>query len=62
MLDSDDFVYFLPFAVAWALLLYWHADKTGNEHATAWLVAGFIFGIFAAAVYFARYWSRRRRT
>lgn len=59
-LTTGEFVAALLLATAFALLLFRHADRTGNRHATAWGIAGFFFGIFAVAAYFARLWSRRR--
>ena len=60
-LTNGEFAAYVIFAALWATLLFWHADRAGNQRATAWGIAGFFFGIFAAAVYFARYWRRGRR-
>ena len=43
-----------------SLVVFAHAERHGNERATAWGVATFFFGLIAVAVYFARYYRRRR--
>jgi Na+/H+ antiporter NhaD/arsenite permease-like protein len=58
--DTGAFVFALVVATALSLLVFRHAEGHGNQRATAWGVATFFFGIFAVAVYFARYYSRRR--
>jgi Na+/H+ antiporter NhaD/arsenite permease-like protein len=57
---TGEFVVALILATALAMIVFSHADRNGNQRATAWGVATFFFGIFAVAVYFARHWSRRR--
>ncbi len=56
---TGEFFLALVLATVLALIVFSHADRNGNQRATAWGIATFFFGIFAVAVYFARYWSRR---
>jgi hypothetical protein len=59
-LSTESFVFALVVSTAMALLVFGHADRHGNRHATAWGIAAFFFGVLGAAVYFARYYLRRR--
>jgi hypothetical protein len=43
------------------MLIFRHADRRGNRHATAWGVFTFLAAGIAIPVYFARYWIRRSR-
>jgi len=43
-----------------ATLIFRHADKRGNRHATAWGVFTFLAAGLAIPVYFIRYWLRPR--
>ncbi len=58
--STAQFVFALVVSTLTALLVFWHADRHGNRHATAWGVVAFFFGVLAAAVYFSRYYLRRR--
>lgn len=57
--STGEFVFALALAIALSLLVFGHAERHGNRHATAWGVATFFLGVFAVAVYFTRYWLRR---
>jgi len=43
-----------------ALLVFWHADRHGSAHATAWGVAAFLFALVVVPLYFVRYRLRQR--
>jgi hypothetical protein len=58
--STGEFVFTLVVAVLLSLLVFAHAERHGNQRATAWGVATFFLGIFAVAVYFARYYVRTR--
>jgi Na+/H+ antiporter NhaD/arsenite permease-like protein len=58
--STGAFVFALVVATLLALLVFRHAEHHGNQRATAWGIATFFFGIFAMAVYFARYYMRQR--
>lgn len=55
-----------PFLIAVAIdaalatLVFWHADKHGNTHATRWGAFTFLFAGIAIPIYFLRYWLRRQ--
>lgn len=44
-----------------AILVFWHAERSGSRHATAWGVAAFLASGIVVPVYFIRYLLRRRR-
>ena len=44
-----------------ALLVFWHADRHGSAHPTAWGIAAFFAAIVVLPLYFIRYRLRRRR-
>jgi hypothetical protein len=44
-----------------ATLVFWHADRRGNRHATAWGVFTFLAAAIAIPVYLIAYWLKRRR-
>jgi hypothetical protein len=49
--------------VAWTaafLLVWWHADRHGSRHPTAWGIAAFLAAGLVVPVYFVRYWLRSR--
>lgn len=56
------FVFALVLATLLSLLVFGHADRHGNQRATAWGIATFFFGLFAVVVYFTRYYLRRVKT
>jgi hypothetical protein len=43
-----------------ATLIFRHADRRGNRHATAWGVFTFLAMGIAIPLYFIRYWTRPR--
>jgi hypothetical protein len=58
-LTPAEFVFGLAIAIAAALLVFRHADRSGNKRATAWGILSF-FVPAAALVYFGRHWYRTR--
>jgi hypothetical protein len=44
-----------------ATLVFRHADRRGNQHATAWGVFTFLAAAIAIPVYLIAYWLKRRR-
>jgi hypothetical protein len=58
---------FGAFAIAVAIdavlasLVFWHAERRRNEHATAWGVFTFLAAAIAIPVYLFTYWLNRRR-
>jgi hypothetical protein len=44
-----------------ATLVFRHAFRRGNQHATAWGVFTFLAAAIAIPVYFLTYWLNRRR-
>jgi hypothetical protein len=44
-----------------AMLVFRHADRRGNRHATAWGVFTFLAAGIAMPLYFLNYWLRRPR-
>jgi hypothetical protein len=54
------FIAGLVVGVVAAMVVFGHADRHGNRHATAWGVLSF-FVPAAALVYFGRVWLRGRR-
>ena len=61
-LSTEQFIFALVVSTALSLIVFRHADRHGSKHATAWGIATFFFGAFGAAIYFARYLSRRVKT
>ena len=55
-----EFVVAVVIAAGLAMLVFRHADRRGNRHATAWGVFTFLAAGIAIPVYFLRYWVRRR--
>jgi hypothetical protein len=53
------FIAGLVLSVAAAMLVFGHADRHGNRHATAWGIFSFFIPA-AALVYFGRVWLRGR--
>lgn len=57
----------VPFLIAVALAagistaVFWHADRHGSTHATAWGVAAFLAAGIVVPVYLVRHWLKRRR-
>lgn len=55
------FLIAVAIAAGLAMLVFWHADRHGNRHATAWGVFTFLVAMIALPAYFLTYWLRRRR-
>ena len=55
------FFLILAFWSGASLYVFWHAERHGSKHATAWGVATFLAGGLILPVYFIRVWLRRRR-
>jgi hypothetical protein len=53
------FIAGLALGVAAAMIVFRHADRHGNRHATAWGVVSFLVPA-VALVYFGRVWLRGR--
>jgi hypothetical protein len=50
-------------AAVLAMLIFRHADRRGNRHATAWGVFTFLAAGIAIPIYFLNYWlNNKRRT
>jgi hypothetical protein len=47
---------------ALAMLIFRHADRRGNRHATAWGIFTFLAAGLAIPVYFLLYWLRRKKS
>jgi hypothetical protein len=61
-LSTEQFFAALVLSTILALVVFRHAERHGNQRATAWGIAAFFFGVFATAVYFARFYLRRVNT
>jgi hypothetical protein len=59
-LSFGQFLLVVAFAAAGSMLVFGHADRHGNKHATAWGVATFLALGIALPLYFVRYWLRTR--
>ena len=58
-LDPLSFLVAVALAAAISCGVFWHANKHGSQHATAWGVAAFLAAGIAVPVYFIRFWMRR---
>jgi hypothetical protein len=56
--------FFLGVALAAAVSagVFWHADRHGRTHATAWGVGAFLAAGIVVPVYVLLHWRRSRRT
>ncbi len=61
MLSPGEFVFLLIGSTVASLYVFWHADRAGSKHATAWGVATFLAVGIVVPVYFIRFWLRGRR-
>ena len=41
--------------------IFWHADKHGSKHATAWGVCTFLLAGLVVPAYFVHYYYEKRR-
>jgi drug/metabolite transporter (DMT)-like permease len=61
-LSPGAFVVLLGVSIGFSLLVFSHAHRHGNQHATAWGIVAFLFAAVGVAVYFGRFfWTQRRR-
>lgn len=60
-LSFGQFLLVLVISAAMSMVVFAHADKHGNRHATAWGIATFLALGIAVPLYFIRYWLRTRR-
>lgn len=49
-------------AAALSTAVFWHANKHGNRHATAWGIGAFLLAGVFVPLYLVRFWLRSRRT
>jgi hypothetical protein len=61
-LSFGQFLVVVAVAAAGSMLVFAHAERHGNRHATAWGVATFLALGIALPLYFVRYWLRGRRS
>jgi hypothetical protein len=59
-LNFGQFLLVVALAAAGSMLVFAHAERHGNKHATAWGVATFLALGIALPLYFIRYWLRTR--
>jgi hypothetical protein len=59
-LNFGQFLVVVALAAAGSMLVFAHAERHGNKHATAWGVATFLALGIAMPLYFVRYWVRTR--
>jgi hypothetical protein len=59
-LNFGQFLVVVALAAAGSMLVFAHAERHGNKHATAWGVATFLALGIALPLYFVRYWLRTR--
>jgi heme/copper-type cytochrome/quinol oxidase subunit 4 len=55
-----EFVVLVVIDAVLAMLIFRHADRRGNRHATAWGIFTFLAVSIAIPIYFIRYWLRTR--
>lgn len=55
------FVVALAISTGLSLLVFSHASRHRDPHATAWGIAAFVLGAVGALVYYLRFWARSRR-
>lgn len=60
-LSFGEFLFIVALWAVASMVVFAHADRHGNRHATAWGVATFLAGGVVAPLYFIRYWLRSRR-
>jgi hypothetical protein len=59
-LSFGQFLVVVALAAAGSMLVFAHAERHGNKHATAWGVATFLALGIALPLYFVRHWARTR--
>jgi len=55
-----NFVIAVILAAGLAMLIFRHADRHGNRHATAWGVFTFLAALIAIPLYLLNYWMGKR--
>jgi hypothetical protein len=60
-LSPGAFLFAVAVAAVCSLLVFRHADKHGNKHATAWGIGAFLVAGVFVPLYFLRHWLRTRR-
>jgi hypothetical protein len=60
-LGPGEFFVALALATVCSLLVFRHADRHGNRHATAWGIGAFLFAGLVVPLYLLRHWRRSRR-
>jgi drug/metabolite transporter (DMT)-like permease len=55
-----NFVIAVILAAGLAMLIFRHADRHGNRHATAWGVFTFLAALIAIPLYVLNYWMGKR--
>ena len=56
-----EFLFVVAIAAVLATLVFRHAHRRGNRHATAWGVFTFLFAAAAIPLYVLSYWLTRNR-
>jgi hypothetical protein len=59
--DAGTFLVGLVVSVCSSVLVFAHAERHGNRHATAWGVAAFLLALVGVLVYFGRFMLTQRR-
>jgi hypothetical protein len=60
-LSFGQFIVVVALAAAGSMLVFAHAERNHNPHATAWGIATFLALGIALPLYFVRFWLRTRR-
>jgi hypothetical protein len=59
-LSFGQFLVVVALTAGGSMLVFAHAERHGNRHATAWGIATFLALGIALPLYFVRYWLRSR--
>jgi hypothetical protein len=59
-LSPGAFLLAVALATVCSLLVFRHAEKHGNKHATAWGIGAFLVAGIFVPLYFLRHWLRQR--
>jgi dolichol kinase len=60
-ISFGSFLLVVAIAAGLATLVFRHAHRRGNKHATAWGVFTFLFAALAIPLYVINYWLTRNR-
>jgi hypothetical protein len=55
------FFFSVAIATGLAMAVFWHANKHGSKHATAWGIATFLAAGIVVVVYLLHYWMTTKR-